>query len=331
MLFSGSNAETDATLRAMKHVATAGGAHELSDTDRVALTAAHTVVFGGAGVLDPDALPDITPAHLADVVTAGNREHAAAFLAVMATVDGAVDSARIDTAARYVRALALDEPYLDDLAALAQRKLVEVRADVARRNMRSFTGADLDESIDEWVSIYREHPDPELHARFDALRAAPIGTFGRTFADFYAANGFAFPGVPEAANQEFAVPHDSAHVLSGYDTSVQGEVLVSAFTAGMHPDDAVGAHVLPVIMVFHLGVPLADFAGASTGALDPQKFWVAWTRGDQLTGDTLARDWDFWAHVDQPLDELRDAMAVPALDPADAADGEYPDWYHPSA
>src|SRR2546423_14389957 len=107
MLFSGSNAETDATLRAMKHVATAGGAHELSDDDRVALTAAHTVVFGGEGALDPDALPDITPAHLADVVTVGNREHAAAFLAVMATVDGAVDPARIDAAARYVEALAL--------------------------------------------------------------------------------------------------------------------------------------------------------------------------------------------------------------------------------
>jgi hypothetical protein len=84
-------------------------------------------------------------------------------------------------------------------------------------------------------------------------------------------------------------------------------------------------------MVFHLGVPMNDFAGSSTGALDPRKFWVAWSRGDQVTGDTLSHDWDFWEHVDQPLDAVRVAMGVPPLDPADAADGEYPDWYHPSA
>ena len=331
MLFAGSSAETDATLRAMKHVATAGAAHPLSDADRAALQAASSIVFAGEGEFDPVALPDITPAQLADVVTPANREHAAAFLAVMSTVDGVVDAARIDAATAFVDAFGLDEPYLRDLGDLAERKLAEVRADVARRNVRSFTGADLDESLDEWIGVYREHPDPELHARFDALRDAPVGTFGRAFADLYAANGFVFPGVPESANEQFVVPHDSAHVLSGYDTSVQGEVLVSTFTAGMHPDDAVGAHVLPVIMVFHLGVPMNDFAGSSTGALDPRKFWVAWSRGDQTAGDTLSHDWDFWQHVDRPLDDVRAAMGVPPLDPADAADGEYPDWYHPSA
>ena len=47
MLFEGSSAETDATLRAMKHVATAGGRHGLSDADRATLTSAHTIVFQG--------------------------------------------------------------------------------------------------------------------------------------------------------------------------------------------------------------------------------------------------------------------------------------------
>lgn len=37
------------------------------------------------------------------------------------------------------------------------------------------------------------------------------------------------------------------------------------------------------------------------------------------------------AHVDDPLDAVRGAMGVAPLDPADAADGAYPDWYHPSA
>ncbi len=330
VLFEGTTAETDATLRAMRQVATADGARPLTDADRVSLAAAHAVVFGGDGVLDADALPAITNEELAAAVTERNREHAAAFLAVMATVDGVVDAGRIAAAQRYLDALGLDEPYMRDLTDLVARRLAEVRADVARRNERSFTGRDQGESIDEWIGVYRTHPDPALHDRFDALRASTPGTFGRAFADFYEVNGFAFPGVAEAPNREFAVPHDSAHVLSGYDTSLQGELLVSTFTAGMHPHDAVTAHILPVIISWHLGVPLAEFAGSTTGALDPRKFWVAWSRGDQLTGDTLAADWDFWEHVDQPLDAVRAAMAVPPLDPADAADGVYPEWYHPS-
>ncbi len=52
---------------------------------------------------------------------------------------------------------------------------------------------------------------------------------------------------------------------------------------------------------------------------------------DELTGDPLAPEWDFWAHVDTPLPAVRRVMRVPPLDPADAADGEHPDWYEPTA
>jgi len=30
-------------------------------------------------------------------------------------------------------------------------------------------------------------------------------------------------------------------------------------------------------------------------ALYPRKFWVAWERGAETTGDPVAYDWDFWA------------------------------------
>ena len=330
MLFDGTSAETDATLRAMRQVASGDGAEPLTDIDRAALAAAYAVVFRGEGELDPGDLPAITPEDFATTISAVNREHAAGFVAVMATVDGVVDAARIDTARRYVEALGLHEVYMRDLVDLVERRFAEVRADVTRHNEASFAGHYLHESIDQWIGLYREHPDPALHERFDTLRASRPGTFGRAFADFYLVNAFAFPGVPEAPNQQFAVPHDAAHVLSGYDTSVQGELLVSTFTAGMHRVDALAAHIVPAIMSFHMAVPIADFAGAASGTLDPRKFWVAWSRGDQLTGDTLDHGWDFWAHVDEPLDAVRAAMGVPPLDPADAADGVYPEWYHPS-
>ena len=50
-----------------------------------------------------------------------------------------------------------------------------------------------------------------------------------------------------------------------------------------------------------------------------------------LAGDVLAPTWHFWDHVEHPLDDVRRALAVPALDPSDAADGVFPDWYQPTA
>jgi hypothetical protein len=120
-------------------------------------------------------------------------------------------------------------------------------------------------------------------------------------------------------------------VLSGYDTTPQGELLVSTFTAGMHPHEPMSGHILPVIMTWHMGVELVHFAGKFSGALDPEKFWVAWDRGSDVTTDVFASGWDFWGAVERPLEELRTAYAVPPLDPRHAAHGDVPDWYRPSA
>jgi hypothetical protein len=120
-------------------------------------------------------------------------------------------------------------------------------------------------------------------------------------------------------------------VLSGYDTSVQGELLVSTFTGGKHHEQALAGHVLPVIASWHLGIPLAEFAGSTTDALDPRKFFVAWDRGSSVHGDTFRAPFDFWATVEVPLEQVREQMRVPPLRAEDAADGVTPDWYRPSA
>ncbi|RFZ62109.1 hypothetical protein DE4576_05340 [Mycobacterium marinum] len=61
--------------------------------------------------------------------------------------------------------------------------------------------------------------------------------------------------------------------------------------------------------------------GARRGALDPVKFLVSWQRGDSMTTDVLAPNWDFWSVVDAELDELRVRYAIAPLLPADAAAG----------
>jgi hypothetical protein len=332
VLFDGAREQGVAVLGAMAAVAAASSAGVLTDTDRGALVAAARVVFRDVDHVDPDALVRPNPEELAHLVTDPDLAwDAVAFLVVMATVDGQLDPAATDLVEQYADALDVDTPAVHDLADLAHGQLAEARADMVRRNLESISGEWLGDGFDEWVFPYRDRPDPDLVSRYEALGDLSAGTFGQVFHEFYMDNGFPFAGDPDGANEQFATRHDSTHVLSGYDTSPQGELLVSAFTGGMHADWPLAGHILPVIVSWHLGIGLTQLAGSTTGSLDAPKFWRAWSRGDEVTGDTFSPDWDFWAHTPQPLDDVRAAMTVPVLDPADAADGRYPDWYKPSS
>lgn len=100
------------------------------------------------------------------------------------------------------------------------------------------------------------------------------------------------------------------HVLSGYEPTPQGELLVSTFTSTMHQEEPIAGHVLPVILSWHVGIEFNDVAGSTTGALDPEKLWVAWRRGADTTLDTFGRDWDFWSQIERPLADVRTTSAT---------------------
>jgi hypothetical protein len=320
-------------LGAMERVATAKGVETLSEADHAALAATHHYIFRATDPFDPGALPPTIPTVLAAALDdSAVADHAAQLLTVMAVVDGTVDEAKIEVVTEYAAALGVYADYVRQLSELGRRNLQWVAADVQRQNLRSITGRSLSVSIDDWILPYSGGKlDTALSARYRALADLPAGTHGRTFFDFYTTYGFAFPGEAAGLNAEFATPHDSTHVLSGYDTSPQGELLVSTFTAGMHPHEPMSGHILPVIITWHLGIELVKFAGSYQGALDPEKFFVAWERGAEVGADVFEKSWDFWAASSRPLAELRTEYTVPPLDPKHAASGDIPDWYHPVA
>jgi ubiquinone biosynthesis protein Coq4 len=160
-----------------------------------------------------------------------------------------------------------------------------------------------------------DDPGSALVARYQALSNLPKGILGRTFWEFYRKNGFAFPGQESALNERFATPHDSTHILSSYDTTPRGEILASTFTAGMHSQEPMAGHILPVIFSWHLGIKINDVAGAVAGALDPEKFWEAWTRGSEVKVDLFDKDWSFWAVIEETVDQLRKRYNIlPASD-----------------
>jgi len=308
-----------AILAAMKAIALVHGPHKVTDIDRNSVAAAATIMLDLAPP-DFDALAPLPSAKLVTVLPPASdvASEAVRLATVMALVDGVVDDGKLAAVVRLAHTLDVGEPYVRDLAAAARGQMRKAMAHMVRENMESFTGqpwsGDVTDDVAAWMLPYRgDRADPQLAARFEALGHLPAGTFGHHYFTHFRENGYAFPGEPDALNAGFAVPHDSAHVLAGYDTTPAGEILVSTFTAAMHPRHSMAAHVLPVIFSWHLGIKFNDVAKSAVGQMRPESFFEAWHRGANAGVDVFAQGWDFWSAASVDLEALRAQYAITPL------------------
>ncbi len=302
-----SHRESDAILGAMRQVALAGS-HALSHADTASILAAGHYLLRRPDLADVGGLPAVEPADLvATLKDRGLAEEAVKYLAIMAMVDGTLDAGKLKRVLEYSRALDVEADYLTDLVEAASGHLAWATADMWRKNFDSVlsrSSEGLDPAL--WIRPYEgANADPDLVARYEALGKLPQNTFGKALWDFDKKNGYPFPGDPTALNAAFGTAHDSTHVISGYDTSARGELLVSTFTAGMHPINPMSGHILPVIFFFHFGEQLNDVGHAGKGGLDPDEFWHAWARGDEMTVDIFDPKWTVWDWIERDLEELR--------------------------
>jgi hypothetical protein len=318
-----SSAQQDAILGAMLAVASVHGEAAVTTADRATLLAAARIVFARPGV-DLDAIRPISPASFGAAVAGSEAEEALRLVTVAALIDGSLDAAKVDAVVAYARAVGLTDAYIQDLADAAHGHLKEAMGHMIRENMESITGHPWSKGVtgdvgDFLLPYVGAKAEPALVARFDALGEMPPATFGRQFHDHFKANDYAFPGDPEGLNAVFSVPHDSCHVLAGYETTPGGEILTSTFTAGMHPKNSMAAHVLPVIMSWHLGIQFNAVAKSATGTLHPGSFLEAWQRGAATNIDLFAPGWDFWAATPVDIDVLRGRYGIPPREfPLDA-------------
>ncbi|BCA56969.1 hypothetical protein W02_41090 [Nitrospira sp. KM1] len=301
-------------LAAMRHVAIAGGRFQLSAPSARSLRSAAQHMFQQSEQLDLSKLPEVSPREVASLLSSRDQaEMTVRFLAVTALVDGELNRARIEAVLAFADALGIRADYVTHLQRSIEGDLQWALNDMSRQNILSLWNEPWDESIDindVFLPYKGGNADPVLAARYHALERLPSGTVGRAFSEIYRANGYAFPGEEKAVNVRFATPHDATHVVSGYDTSPRGEILVSTFTAGMHAVRPMEGHILPVLYSWHLNIKINDLAGAASGQLDPVGFWEAWARGARAKVDLFSPAWDFWAVAGEPVESARSFYGV---------------------
>jgi hypothetical protein len=335
--------QADVVARAASTVVTIGGTVPLSAADRRGITSAMATVFGDTSERDLDKLAPVSSGEVVRVVEDEElRLNVVRVLAVLALLDGMVEHGKIELVLDFATALHVHAEFVDALHQLHMNHARWVGYDMIRANVFTIPGVPWlpDDPYTPFLPYGGEGTDPVLSERYERLGSLSAASFGRTFYDHYKGNGYAFPGNPEGMVEAWATAHDCLHILSGYSTSAQGELLVAAFTGGaLDPSiDFMESHIVPTILIYHLGIDInkglnagdrdrmdadptwADnYDGNVHLGLDAEKLWVAWERGRAMTENVYSGHWDFWAHVGTPLAELRDRWGIPDLAPVYAA------------
>jgi hypothetical protein len=266
--------------------------------------------------IDPRALPTPSLDDLAGIIKDPHRRKRLLQLAlVMTTIDGEVGRAPAASVARLAAALGVDERGVSTLHKLAAHHDNLARIDLLRRvGGRIFGGVYREGGIGGVGKLlaagFGGGENPETSRRFNRLGLLPEGSFGRAIWEHWVANDFALPG-QAGGLPDVAIFHDVGHVLSGYGTDPEGEIQQAAFQAGFIRNDGFMFLFFGIVQ-FHLGIRITPIAPAEIGYLDIEKVMTALGRGAQCTAD-LSDRWDFWAHAERPLAELRAELHIPPL------------------
>lgn len=225
-----------------------------------------------------------------------------------------IDAAKLKHALEYANALSIDNDFIELMQLLIDDKVEEFKQKYTRLNFESVFHVKYDK-VDDTAAIafpYKDSPDKALLERYHSLQTYPEGSLGKAFWQLYTSKEFKFPGDPEGLVEAFAAPHDSLHILAGYNTKFSGEILVSTCTATMHDVFPVSGHVFIVAANWNLGfISTVAINLKAVGCLVIERFWEAYACGAAMKVNTFDPSWDFWAAADKNLDDLRLEYGIP--------------------
>lgn len=291
-------------LRALKTLALVDG--DLA-AEEVSVLAAAQQSFGDEQPVDTIAA--ITPAELAaEIDQPAVRYQLFGGLVVMAMSDGEVNEREARLVADFAQALDIDDAAVQNLERFAKGHYLRARLDIARRQwaprkLREMARRDgVGTYYKAVLGMLRLREDPELLMRYQALGEYPAGSLGRAYFDYMVENGFAFPG-ERGAPIDVATFHDFTHVLSGYGTTPEEEILVATFSAGYSNREVVNWLVF-VLAQFQLGLQIAPNVPPARLKLDARRLITAFRRGAAMNVD-LNEGWDPWPVLGEPVEALR--------------------------
>jgi hypothetical protein len=212
-----------------------------------------------------------------------------------------------DRVEEYVRALAVDEPFVQ----VARDALIDSQAHV----------------MEDW-SRFREPERHEPNApagsgalarRLHGLAVCPEGSLGRAFSDFYTRWGIAYPDEGGDSSTDL-VAHDFSHVLAGYDPDAPGELALQAMLVGATGFEHHFSGLTASLSLYEAGKFAAGTIEPKVAALDrpgaAAELAEAFGRGAACTRDFSAID--HLARADEPLDAVR---ADCGIEPRSASSG----------
>jgi hypothetical protein len=294
-------------LRALRDVAIANDAFSKAEADFIEGVGR----LHGQRVLPNELLPIPLP-ELARVLVDPQRRKRAVQLAIITSlIEGEADARGSHAVRLMAEALDVPEAGLSVLNSVAHGRALFARFDVLRR-MRHFVERSTGRGMFSLAvpALLGMNENETVAARYWALGKLSPGSLGRALYDHYREHGFALPGekhgVPEAM-----LFHDIGHVFSGYGVDPEGEIQQAAFQAGFVRSDGF-LFLLFGILQFHVGLRITPIAKAEHGYFDVNKVLRAVERGAACRVD-FSDGFDFFAHAERPLEELRARFGIPPL------------------
>ncbi len=305
------NAIAQAGLASLKRVASSDG--PVSDRAKSVMLAVRDHLLHVD--VDIDEVSPLTSLALAEAVPESEwRERILRGMTLIALIDGDPTEKRLEILAETARELSIDAAPVHTFREVLNEKYLLVQIDVARRSFvrqaaKGYVKSEGARGVLDIVKGALGHEDAALAARYHELDCYPEGTFGRSYADFIARNGFSYPGELGGPPPP-VMRHDCCHVLGGYGTTPSEECAVVAFQAGFEKADPFFV-LMFAIAQFEVGIGSSPFLPGMKRQVDPETMLAGLEHGTQVNRDLIGDvSWDPWEHFAVPLSELRASLGV---------------------
>ena len=209
--------------------------------------------------------------------------------------------------------LGIETEVVRDLEQVCRGHTLKAFADLYRRTFHDLNNDGMVRGFSRFIlPMLGIGIDTAHQARYQALSTCAPGSLGAALHQYYAHNGFPYPGSRHGLPYDYVATHDVHHVIGGYATDPDGELQVLAFSMGMFPEHAL-LIAIPPLLQFQEGIadPLAgSVAPKLKDQLRAPAFAKALERGSTVVGPIRDVHWDFWEWIDRPLETVRRDLHV---------------------